>query len=407
MQSGAPRPAVKSQPRIALFLLESKKDILRGIAKYVREHGPWRLFLQPTESNESLPQWLKGWRGDGIICRITDRATARLVRGTGLPFVDVRGTIRDPRIPLVRIDDDAVGRAAAEHLVERGFKHFAYYGPPKENWAAARRDAFKRAVTDAGGTCDVRERPWTVAGPTGWDAAEGELADWLRAMPKPVGVLTANDRFGQRLLGAARRAGVRVPEELAVVGVDDDEATCEVCDPPLSSVVIDSVQQGYKAAALLHSLMRGEPAPVEPVLIKPAGVHERQSTDILAIDDPLIADAVRFIRDHACEGIGVGDVLREIPLSRSVLQRRFRRVFGQTANDMIVQMRLRRAQDLLIGTDLSIARIAEIAGFRYQRYLGAVFRKKLGVTPFKYRQQAGPGRRIEDDEAHLPLSPRS
>ena len=401
MQPGAPRPptARNPQPRIALFLLESKKDILRGIAKYVREYGPWRLFLQPTESSESLPQWLKGWRGDGIIGRITDRATAKLVRGTGLPFVDVRGTIRDPRIPLVRIDDDAVGRVAADHLLQRGFHHFAYYGPPKENWAAARRDALRRLVTEAGGTCDVRERPWNVAGPTGWDAAEGELADWLRALPKPVGVLAASDRFGQRLLGAARRAQIKVPEELAVLGVDNDEATCEVCDPPLSSVIIDSVQQGYKAAALLHALMRGEPAPTEPLLIKPSGVHERQSTDILAIDDPLIADAVKFIRDHACEGIGVGDVLREIPLSRSVLQRRFRRIFGQTANDMIVQMRLRRAQDLLIGTDLPISRIAELAGFRYQRYLGAVFRKKLGLTPFRYRQQAGPGRRIqvEDD----------
>jgi LacI family transcriptional regulator len=201
------------------------------------------------------------------------------------------------------------------------------------------------------------------------------------------------------LLGAARRAEIRVPEELAVLGVDDDQATCEVCDPPLSSVIIESGQHGYKAAALLHQLMNGDAAPAEPLLIKPAGVHERQSTDILAIDDPLIADAVRFIRDHACDGIGVGDVLREIPLSRSVLQRRFRRIFGQTANDMIVQMRLRRAQDLLIGTDLSIARIAEIAGFRYQRYLGAVFRKKLGVTPFKYRQQAGPGRDLVTSES--------
>ena len=396
-----PRPPRRSdqQPRIALFLLESKKDILLGIAKYVREFGPWRLFLQPTESGESLPQWLRNWRGDGIIGRITDRATAKLVRGTGLPFVDVRGTVRDKRIPLVRIDDDAVGQVAADHLLQRGFTHFAYYGPPKENWAAPRRDSFRRAVTESGGTCAVHEKPWNVAGPTGWEAAEAELSEWLRALPKPVGILAASDRFGQRLLGAARRVAIKVPEELAIVGVDDDRATCEVCDPPLSSVVIDSVQQGYKAAALLHGLMNGEPAPAEPVLIKPSGVHERQSTDILAIDDPLIADAVRFIRDHACDGIGVGDVLREIPLSRSVLQRRFRRVFGQTANDMIVQMRLRRAQDLLIGTDLPISRIAEIAGFRYQRYLGAVFRKKLGVTPFKYRQQAGPGRDLVAAEA--------
>ncbi len=382
-------------PRIALFLLESKKEILLGIAKYVREFGPWRLFLQPTESSEALPQWLGKWEGDGIIGRITNDATAKLVRGTGLPFVDVRGTISHPDIPLVRIDDEAVGRAAAEHLIERGFTNFGYYGPPEENWSESRRDAFVRAATEAGGICRIHEKPWAVSGPTGWDAAEAELAQWLRTLPQPVGVMAASDRFGQRLIAAARRGSIKVPEELAMIGVDNDRAICEVCDPPLSSVVIDSVQQGYKAAALLHRMMNGERAPAEPILIKPSGVHERQSTDILAIDDPMIADAVRFIREHACEGIGVSDVLREIPLSRSVLQRRFRRIFDQTANDMIVELRLRRAQQLLIGTDLPIARIAEIAGFRYQRYLGAVFRKKLGMTPYRFRQQAGPGRRLQ------------
>src|SRR5687767_15451765 len=183
MQARASRPAKPQQPRIALFLLESKKDILRGIAKYVREFGPWRLFLQPSEgAADAMPRWLRKWRGDGIIGRITDRATAKLVRGTGLPFVDVRGTVRDRRIPLVRIDDDAVGRVAADHLIQRGFTHFAYYGPPKENWATPRRDAFRRAITEAGGTCAVHEKPWNVSGATGWEAAESELSDWLRAL---------------------------------------------------------------------------------------------------------------------------------------------------------------------------------------------------------------------------------
>jgi LacI family transcriptional regulator len=395
MPRALPRPTDKQQPRIALFLLESKKEILLGIAKYVREFGPWRLFLQPTEGSESMPRWLKGWRGDGIIGRITDRATADLIRGTGLPFVDVRGTIRHRDIPLVRIDDHEVGRIAAAHLLERGFRNFGYYGPPRANWSEHRREAFKRAVVEAGGTIQSHEKPWVVSGATGWDRAESELSDWLRELPRPAGVMAANDTFGQRVLAAARRAGIKVPEEMAVVGVDNDRAICEVCDPPLSSVLIDSVQQGYKAAELLHRLMAGEKPPGEPLLIKPSGVHERQSTDMLAIDDPMVADAVRFIRERACEGIGVSDVLREVPLSRSVLQRKFRRIFGQSCNDMVVQMRIRRAQQLLIGTDLPIARIAELAGFRYQRYLGSVFRKKLGLTPFRYRQQAGPGRTIE------------
>jgi LacI family transcriptional regulator len=385
----------KQQPRIALFLRESKKDILLGVAKYVREFGPWRLYLQPTEHDVSMPQWLARWKGDGIIGRITDPAAAKLIRSTGLPIVDVVGIVRRPDIPLVHSDDAAVGRLAAEHLLERGFKHFGCYGPANAIWMQQRRSAFERTVTEAGGDCANFEKHWKIQGPNAWDAAEEELAAWVAALPKPAGVFTANDQLGQRLLSAARRAGIHVPEELAVVGVDDDRATCEVCDPPLSSVQTDSEQLGYKAAALLDALMNGEPPPPDPVLIQPAGVHMRQSTNILAIDDPLIADAVRFIREYACSGIGVEDVLREIPLSRSVLQRRFRRLFDQTASEMIIEVRLKRAQQLLIETDQSIGKIAEMAGFRYQRYLGAIFRNKLGTTPFRFRKQAGPGRHLE------------
>lgn len=396
-RSAAARKAIvrKRQPRIALFLRESKKDILLGIAKYVREYGPWRLYLQPTEHEVSMPQWLARWEGDGIIGRIADPAAAKLIRSIGLPLVDVLGGFRRPDIPLVHTDDGAVGHVAAEHLLERGFTHFGCYGPSHLIWMQQRRAAFEHTVTQAGGDCAHYEKHWLVEGASGWDAAEEQLSAWLAALPKPAGVFAANDQLGQRLLSAARRAGIHVPEELAVVGVDDDRATCEVCDPPLSSVQTDSEQQGYKAAQLLDALMAGEPPPPEPVLIQPRGVHTRQSTNILAIDDPLIADAVRFIREYACEGIGVEDVLREVPLSRSVLQRRFRRLFDQTANEMIVEVRLKRAQQLLIETDLSIGKIAEMAGFRYQRYMGAIFRHKTGVTPFRFRQQAGPGRHLE------------
>lgn len=390
-----PRQLIRPQPRVALFLLAAKQAILLGVARYVRQFGPWRLFIQPTEDRAGLPNWLAGWEGDGIIGRITDQETADLVLSTGLPFVDVRGAVRRPDIPLIRSDDEAIGRLAAEHLLERGFRHFGYVGPPGENWSDHRRDMFLRTASDADTSFQAFDAALDIAGPHGWEAAERELAEWINRLPKPSGVMAANDKFGQRVLAAARRAGVRVPEELAVIGVDDDPATCEVCDPPLSSVAIDSEQQGYKAAALLHELMGGV-RPQTPVLLQPSGVRTRQSTDILAIDDPLIADAVRFIRENACEGIGVAELLRQVPLSRSVLQRRFRQVFGMTANDMIVQTRVKRAQQLLIESDLPISRIAEIAGFRYQRYLGAVFREKVGITPAQYRLQAGPGRHIED-----------
>lgn len=366
--------------------MDSNKGILLGIARYVREHGPWAIYRQPSERLEVMPSWLSRWEGDGIIGRILNRQAAELVRSTGLPFVDICGAVRAPDIPLVHGDDLAVGVLAAEHLLERGFRQFGYYGAPGEIWSDQRLEGFERTIAAAGGRCELYQPPRIVSGPSAWDEAEEHLAQWLRRLPKPVAVMGANDDLGERILGAARRVGIRVPDELAVIGVDDDRATCEVCDPPLSSVTRDFEGQGYQAAQILDHLMAGGAPPSEPIFVRPSGICTRQSTEVLAIDDPFIASAVSFIRRHACDGISVSDVLREVPLSRSVLQRRFQRILGQTVSDAIIHVRVKRAQELLAETDLPLQRVAEMAGFQHQQYLGAVFRKRLGITPARFRK---------------------
>lgn len=390
------RRGPRKRPRVALFYMDSNKGILLGIARYVREHGPWAIYRQPSERLEVMPSWLARWEGDGVIGRILNREAAELVRSTGLPFVDICGAVRAPDIPLVHGDDAAVGELAAEHLLERGFRHFGYYGAPGEIWSDERYEAFERAVTAAEASCQLYRPARIVSGPSAWDEAEEHLAEWLTKLPRPAAVMGANDDLGERVLGAARRAGIRVPDELAVIGVDDDRAICEVCDPPLSSVTRDFEFQGYKAAELLDRLMAGEAPPTQPLFVRPSGVCTRQSTDVLAIDDPFIVRAVSFIRRHACDGIGVSDVLREVPLSRSVLQRRFRRILGQTVSDAIIHLRVKRAQQLLTETDLPLSKVAEMAGFQHHQYLGAVFRKRLGVSPARYRKgaaAAGNGRK--------------
>jgi len=334
-----------------------------------------------------MPNWLRQWAGDGIIGRIRNQATATLVRNIGVPFVDMRGAVRAPDIPLVHSDDVAIGEVAAEHLLERGFSQFAFYGVAGENWSDYRYDGFRRTVEASDGQCYYHQSPTISAGPTAWDRVQEDVAEWLRELPKPVAIMGGNDDLGERVLGAARRADFRVPDEIAVIGVDDDQATCQICDPPLSSVMRNLQYQGYRAAQLLDTLMAGAAAPREPILIRPSGVITRQSTDVLAIDDPFISQAVGFIRRHACDGISVADVLREVPLSRSVLQRRFKRIFGKTVSDAIIATRVERAQELLLETDLPLRRIAELAGFQHQQYLGAVFRKRVGTSPARYRKQ--------------------
>lgn len=378
------------QPHVALLVetsLASGRDILRGIGSYVRERRHWAVFHEPRSLEESGPRWLRQWRGDGIIARVQNRALANLVKSTGLPVVDVLGLVPEARIPLVHVDDAQIARLAAEHLRERGFRHFAYYGLSHENWSVLRRDAFRRWLGPFGKTLAVYDQPRHDRSPKSWEDRENALARWILGLPKPVGVMVCSDQRGQAFLEACRRAGVAVPDEVAVVGVDNDEALCEIANPPLSSVWPAHYQVGYEAAALLDRLMGGESSPAAPILIAPRGVKARLSSDVLAIEDRNLARALKIIRERACAGLDVDDAAEAAGLSRSVLQRRFRDVLDRTVHEEILHVRLKRARELLTETNLPLAEIAEQSGFKHQEYLGAVLRRELGKTPAQLRRE--------------------
>jgi LacI family transcriptional regulator len=379
-------------PHVALLVetsLASGRDILRGIGRYVREHRPWALFHEPRSLEESGPRWLKNWKGDGIIARVQNRQIADLVRQTRLPVVDVLGLVPEAGIPLVHVDDREIARLAAEHLRERGFRHFGYYGLADENWSVRRRDYFRNWLGSAGRQLAVCEQPRHDRSQASWENRENELARWICSLPKPVGVMVCSDQRGLDFLEACRRARVTVPDAVAVVGVDNDEALCEIAHPPLSSVWPAHNQVGYEAAALLDRLMQGGRPPTAPILIAPSGVKTRQSTDVLAIADPNISQALRVIREQGCLGIGVDDVSAAAGLSRSVLQRRFRKILGKTVHQEILNIRLQRACTLLTETALPLIEVAEQAGFTHQEYLGVVFRTRFGKTPAQFRREAG------------------
>ena len=360
--------------------------MLEGVARYVREHDPWAIYLKPYGVEKSLDSWLRAWRGDGIIAAVAE-LEADVVKHFGIPLVDVVGLHHGENVPLVHANDDTVGKLGAEHLLERGFRNFAFVEYPFA-WSTNRRAGFERVIRAHGFETTIYRLAYPQAGlggPEFWERQQQELVAWIRSLPKPVGVMTSTDLMGQQFLEACQRAAVVVPEQVAVIGADNDELICNLCFPPLSSVVINDAQRGYQAAAVLDQLMQGKRAPREPVYIEPTGVVSRASSDILAIDDELMAAAMRYIRDHACDGIGVDDVVRAVPLSRSVLERRFRKVIGRTINDEIVRVRVNRAVELLSATELELKVIAQKAGFGSPSYMGAVFREKLGRTPGSYR----------------------
>lgn len=385
------RNIVPSPPAVVLLIETSNeyaRGLLRGIMAYIREHGRWSIYLPEQGRGEAPPGWLRRWHGDGIIARIETPQIARAVAASRLPAVDLSAGRHLPDIPWVETDDEAFTRAAVEHLLQRGFRRLGFCGEPRFNWSRWRREHFERMVGEAGAQCHVYESTASADKPVSYQREHRRLVSWVRKLPKPIGVMACYDIKGQQLLDACREAGIAVPEEVAVLGVDNDELLCNLSSPPLSSVVPNTHRTGYQAAALLGRMMDGEPLGEQSHRIPPLGIATRQSTDILAIDDPEVAAAVRFIREHASEGINVADLLREVPLTRRELENRFRNMLGCTPHEEIVRVRIDRVKRLLGETDLPIQRVAQLTGFRHVEYLSAAFKKRVGLSPRQYRRTA-------------------
>jgi LacI family transcriptional regulator len=374
--------------KVALLIETSNayaRGLVQGVVHYVREHGAWSFQMMEQGRGDDPPAWLQHWDGDGIIARIETPRIARAVVKTGLPTVDLSAARLVTSLPWVETDDAEIARLAAEHLLERGFKHFGYCGDARFNWSVWRGDFFADRLRRAGHDFhSYRSDP----AETDLEMENRRLTEWLRGLPKPVGIMACYDRRGQQVLDACRNAGLAVPDEVAVVGVDNDELLCELAAPPLSSVIPNTHRTGYEAAALLDRMMTGKKVAAKPHLISPLGVAARQSTDVLAIDDREIVRAVRYIREHACEGINVSDLLRAVALSRRVLEQRFQRLLGRTPHEEIMHVRLSRVQRLLAETDLPLYLIAERAGFEHVEYLSVAFKRELGKTPRQFRLEA-------------------
>src|SRR6185436_19707735 len=321
-----------------------------------------------------------------IIARIETKAIARAVTRTGLPVVDVSAARHVRSVPWLETDDVAIARTAAEHLLERGFRHLAFCGERRFNWSRWRAEEFRKLAREKRVDVDVYES----SGLDPWAKERSALLAWVKALPRPVGIMACYDIKAQQLLDVCREQGVAVPEEIAVIGVDNDPLLCSLTTPPLTSVIPNTHRTGYEAAQLLDRMMGGEKIAAKGHLIPPIGIETRQSTDVLALADREIAAAVRFIREHACDGATIGDLLRVVPLSRRVMESRYRRATGRTPHQHLVRFRLDRVKQLLAETDHSLERIATLAGFDHPEYMSVAFKRETGTTPGKFRLQAKP-----------------
>ena len=376
--------------RVALALplgVPHLERTVNGISHYANQHGKWRLAMSPDSLVLSV-QDLRGWTGDGIIARINTQAEAQAVAQLEPSVVNVSGVFAESPVPRVTVDNLAVGRTAAEHLLQRGFARFAYYGVKGMWYAQLRGEGFVEASEQAGGTCDVFEGQSSFEGGWVWDKMDEELQAWLSSLSPPVGLFACNDYRARMVLEACGWLGLRVPDDVSVLGVNNDEIACECCEPPLSSVSCEAEHAGYAAAEMLDALMDGRKLPQKQLLIAPGSVVERRSTDTLEVEDTKAAEALQYVRDHLDEQISVADVTRHMDVSRRWLERAFRESVGRTPGEYISHARIERAKRLLDGRkEMTLKRVARLCGFSSVKRLRAAFERFTGISLRQYREQ--------------------
>lgn len=384
-----------SQPqRIALLIDTSvtfSSLVIRGVAQYAREQPAWQIFLQPRGLREhsSVP---RHWEVDGVITRVTHRTQAAALKRLGIPVINVsRSVVPGFSIPQVRIDECESARLAAIHLLERGFRSFAYYSVPEHpHYEDQMEPTFAEVVHSWGGTCKYFKQ-WRRKR-SSQNVTLAELSAWLQTLPKPVGILAWDAVHGHLLCEACVSAGFRIPEEVAIVCGEDDELFCQISYPPLSAVDCGPERIGYEAAALLARCLSNKQLKTKPKLVTPVGMLARHSTDVLAMDDRELAQALEFLRKNAYGPLQVRDVLRQVPLSRRALELRFRQVLGRSPAAELRRLRVTKAQDLLTNTNWSMPKVAAASGFSQVETMNRVFRRELQQTPTQYRRSTRSGK---------------
>lgn len=386
--AGPPKIAIIADPAGSYV-----RGLISGITAYAHEHGPWAFTLYHDPLDANLPRRVRAEGVAGVLARIHTKAIGVGLARLGVPIVDLLEEIVIPGVPQIVVDDRAVARLALDHLLDRGIKTIAFLGLRGASYSEKRHRNLVELCRDRGpeivGPTGRAGDPLTlvVPGKLKIETHRPAIAAWIQTLPKPVGIVACNDVWASVVLWACWQARAEVPDQVAVIGVDDDPTYGRVAGPTLSSVDPDAHAIGYQAAAMLAGMMAGALAPSPLTHVAPRGVVGRRSTDTLAFTDPALAEMVRYVRDHACDGMTVGRMVKRIGVSRSTIERLFAEHVGRSPGEEIARVRLARAQDLLTSTDLDVDAVAQQAGFAYAKTLRRAFKARFGVSPAEYRAQ--------------------
>jgi len=371
------------------------RGISLGVSNYAATKGKWIFFPHEHPKPEKLPEWMERTRVDAVIAYRANLDILKKIRSLGIPAVNVHGRFQDPAIPVIRTDAFSLVLMALRFLATCGFRNLAFCGFPGIFFSDQREQAFRHharefsgdpRVFEGSGEPVVEYDPYRQKGysPDGG----GGLSRWLRSIPKPVGILACNDIRALQVINACRASGIRVPEDVAVIGVDNDEVLCRLSRPTLTSIEQDTEAIGTLAASLIDTMLSGRKVPLFHE-VPPKGIMERQSTDVLVSGNPLVTKAARIIRDRIADEISIKELCSLLSVSRSTLDKIFYENLGRTASEEIHRFRMRKCMDLLLNSEWKIHDIARRCGFSSLNHLGRVFKRETGLSPQEFRSGRG------------------
>ncbi len=380
------RPSLRIAMAIDMeWPLKRHHDAVAGILRYAKEQTNWQCILDPwigscPNAQDPAEQY------DGVVGRI-DEKMGRHAFENQLPTVNIWINSPDPLTPRVLPDLHAASMMAAKHLMERGFQRFAFIGLKHSPSSQTRYEGLLNMVGQ-----NPAQVPQVGIAPTAqdaqsWQTMQVELKQFLANLKPPVGVVAADDLFARYFVDVCLNAGLRVPDDVSVVGMGNEPLICDALEPALTSIDSGYDRIGHQAAALLHRLIEGHPTPNEPILVDPTELIARRSTDVFAVDDRSVANALRFIWDHRSKRIGVDDIVEGMPMTRRTLERRFRDVLGRSIHDEIMRSKIEHAKKLLVETRDAIQVVAHNCGFSSQAHMSKVFKRFENSAPSEFRKR--------------------
>jgi LacI family transcriptional regulator len=372
--------------RIVLLVETSRefgRQLIIGIARYATLHGPWSFYKEPIGLKSSIPH-LTNWKPDGIIIR--DSMITKELLKLKIPIILAIHTSSCPKIlSVIKTDCRSIAKMASEHLIEKGFRNLAFCGYDSYDWSNERRKFFCHFNSEAGYRTHIYIPPKSIK-TNDWEKEQRHVSEWIKRLPKPVGILACNDDRGQHILEVCKLIDLKVPEDVAVVGVDNDPMVCEIGDPPLTSIALNVNSAGYRAAELLDQLIKNKKMRGQQIMVSPSHIVQRQSSDILAVDDVEVAAAIRFIKENAKNKINVKDVIKATGISRRTLEQRFKKTIHRSICDEIRKVRVDWILKLLLETDLPVSQITSLFNFTDVEHISRYFKKEKGIGLRQFRK---------------------